>query len=583
MAVATALKSIDSLSGVDAKMAALERLEGLFDQAASQNERHKSNIALKRAVRIWRRGDIVRATQWALKAVEADDTNPKAFHLLAMGLERMGHVHKALVTYERAFQLDPADPELLVNLGLTAWNLKMTEGAAKLFELYIAACPDSPLGYNNLGSVLCDLGRPDEGIEILRAAIYRMPGEAILWNSLGTVLAEAGRADESLIFYQEAIRLQPSFARGYHNLGYAYQHLGKLEEALTNYGLALDHVTDPTERLEASHSRSICMIGAGKLEDGFREYEIRNNERFRAYTHHVIKAPYWNGEPVEGLKLLLVGEQGLGDEFMFANILPDVIRDLGPDGKLQIALDPRLIPLFQRSFPTAEVGSYEDRTLIDKDGNKALRFVPFADKDNVPDMWALMGSALGVYRKSLADFPHQQFLTPDPTRVDEFRARLAKLPGKKVGVCWRSMMLGAKRAKYFSDIEGWAPLLKTPGVSFINLQYGDCADELARAAERHGIHIHQMEGLDLRDDIDGAAALSAALDLVLSAPTVAAATAASVGTEVWFITAGRAWPQLGTEEYPWYAKTRVLWPGRFADWASLMPRVGAELANFAAR
>ncbi len=89
-------------------------------------------------------------------------------------------------------ELDPTDPELLVNLGLTAWNLKMTESAAKLFELYIAACPDSPLGYNNLGSVLCDLGRPEDGIEMLRAAIYRMPGEAILWNSLATVLAEAG-------------------------------------------------------------------------------------------------------------------------------------------------------------------------------------------------------------------------------------------------------------------------------------------------------------------------------------------------------------------------------------------------------
>ena len=583
MAAAAALKSIDTLSGVDAKMAALERLEQLFDQAAAQNERDKSNILLKRAVKIWRRGDIVGATQWALRAVEADDTNPKAFHLLAMGLERMGHVHKALVTYERAFQLDPADPELLVNLGLTAWNLKMTESAAKLFELYIAACPDSPLGYNNLGSVLCDLGRPDEGIEILRTAIYRMPTEAILWNSLGTVLAEAGRADESLIFYQEAIRLQPSFARGYHNLGYAYQHLGMLEDALANYDLALQHVTDPTEKLEARHSRSICMIGAGRLEDGFREYEIRNNERFRAYTHHMIKAPYWKGEPIEGLKLLLVGEQGLGDEFMFANILPDVIRDLGPDGKLQVAVDPRLVPLFQRSFPTAEIGSYEDRTLIDKDGNKALRFVPFADKGNEPDMWALMGSALGVYRKSLADFPHKPFLVPDAARVEEFRARLAKLPGKKVGVCWRSMMLGAKRAKYFSDIEGWAPLLKTPGVSFINLQYGDCAEELARAAEAHGIAIHQMEDLNLRDDIDGAAALSAALDLVLSAPTAAAATAASVGTEVWFITAGRAWPQLGADEYPWYAKTRVLWPEKFGDWARLMPRAAAELADFAAK
>lgn len=582
MAPAAALKTIDSLSGVDAKMAALERLENLFDQAAAEKQRHRSNVALRRAVKLWRQGRIADAAKWALKAVNQDDANPKAYHLLGMTLERMGHVHKALVTYERAFELDPADPELLVNLGLTAWNLKLTEGAAKLFELYIAACPDSPLGYNNLGSVLCDLGRPDDGIEMLRAAIYRMPGEAILWNSLATVLAEQGRAEESLIFYNEAIRLQPDYSRGYHNLGYAYQHLGRLEEALTHYDQALERVTDPGERMEGRHSRSICLIGAGQLDEGFREYEIRNHERFRAYVHHMVKAPRWNGEPAEGLKLLLVGEQGLGDEFMFANILPDVIDELGPDGKLQVAVDPRLVKLFQRSFPEAEIGSYEDRTLVDKDGNKALRFVPFTD-GNEPDMWAPMGSALGTYRKSVADFPHKPFLIPDAGRVAEFRARLKQLPGKKVGVCWRSMMLGAKRAKYFSDIDGWAPLLKTKGVSFINLQYGDCGEEIAGAASRHGIEIHRMEGLDLREDIDGAAALSAALDLVISAPTAAAATAASVGAEVWFLAAGRTWPQLGTDEYPWYAKTQVLSPERFGDWASLMPRVAAQLATFVGR
>jgi tetratricopeptide (TPR) repeat protein len=581
MAGAAALKPIDSLSGVGAKLQALERLEQLFDQAAAQRQRHRSNIALKRAVRTWRKGEIARSAQWALKAVQVDETNPKAYHLLAMGLERMGHLHKALVTYERAFELDPHDPELLINLGLTAWNLKMSESAAKLFRLYIAACPDSPLGYNNLGSVLCDLGEPDAGIELLRSAIYRMPGEAILWNSLATVLAEQGRAEESLVFYNEAVRLQPSFARGYHNLGYAYQHLGELEKALAHYDLALKYVLDPAERMEARHSRSICLIGAGRLEEGFREYEIRNHERFRAYVHHVIKAPRWNGEPIEGLKLLLVAEQGLGDEFMFANVLPDVIEDLGPDGKLQIAVDPRLVTLFRRSFPEAEVGSYEDRTLLDKDGNKALRFIPFAANGNEPDLWAPMGSALAPYRKFLVDFPRKSFLVPDARRVSEFCSRLAELPGKKIGVCWRSMMLGAKRAKYFSDIDAWSSVLKTPGISFINLQYGDCGEEITHAREKYGIVLHRIEDLDLRDDIDGTAALSSTLDLVLSAPTAAAAIAASVGTQVWFLTAGRSWPQLGSDEYPWYAKTRVLSPERFGDWASLMPRAAAELARFA--
>ena len=193
MATAAALKSIDSLTGVDARMEALDRLERLTDEAVAEIVRHKSNVLLKRGIKAWRRGEIVRAGQWALKSSEMDPSNAKAFHVLAMALDRMGHTHKSLVTYERAFELDPHDPELLINLGLTAWNLKFTEGAARMFQLYVTACPDSPLGYNNLGSVQYDLGSAEMAIETLRAAIYRMPGEAILWNSLATVLAEEGR------------------------------------------------------------------------------------------------------------------------------------------------------------------------------------------------------------------------------------------------------------------------------------------------------------------------------------------------------------------------------------------------------
>ncbi|HEY0267375.1 MAG TPA: tetratricopeptide repeat protein, partial [Rhizomicrobium sp.] len=435
----------------------------------------------------------------------------------------------------------------------------------------------------NLGGIQGDMGHPDMAIETLKDAIYRMPHESILWNSLATVLAEEGRADESIVFYNEAARLAPNFARAYHNLGYAYQHLSKMEEALLNYDRALELVVDPAERIETRHSRSICLIGLGKLEEGFREYEIRNNQRFRAYLHHMIDAPMWQGEPLDGRKLLLVGEQGLGDEIMFATILPDAQAAVGETGKLQICVDPRVVGLFQRSFPRAEVGGYDDRTLVDNDGNKALRLVPFAAKENKPDLWAPMGTALQYYRKSLADFPHKPFLAPDPVRVADFQDRLATLPGKKVGVCWRSMMLAAKRAKYFSPIDVWGPVLQTPGISFINLQYGDCAAELARAEEKFGVTIHRMEGLDLRNDIDGAAALSAALDLMLSAPTAAAHTAAAVGTETWFLSAGLGWPQLGTAEYPWHPNTRVFWPEKLSDWDAILPTFASELAVWAAK
>jgi len=582
MAQAAVAQGLDSLAGVSARNAALAKLEALEEELDAALCRRKSNSLVRRAIKVWRRGEIARAGQLALEATEADSSNAQAFHVLALALEKMGHQHKALVTFERAFQLDPHDPDLLLNLGLTAWNMKMREQAQNMFRRFIAANPTSPLGYNNLGMVQCELGDPATAIETLRSAIYQMPTEPILWNSLATVLAESSRADESIQFYKEAVRLDPQFSRPYHNLGYAYSHLGMLEDALAAYDGALERVTDPGERVEGLHSRSICLIGMGRLEEGWREYEIRRDPHFRAYVNQMVKAPCWNGENLDGKRILVIGEQGLGDELMFANAIPDLIHAVGVNGKVQIAVDPRLVPLFQRSFPAAEVGCYDDRKLINRDGNKELRFIPWALAHGEPDYQVLIGSLLQHFRNRLADFPKRAFLVPDPARVASYRQQLEALgSGPFVGICWRSMMVTGKRGKYYSALDEWGPILKTPGVTFINVQYGDCASELTRAQDMHGVKIHCIEGLDLKQDIEGAAALSAALDLVISAPTAAAATAGSVGTETWFLTAGRTWPQLGTEEFPWYRATKVLSPQKFADWISLMPTVAKSLESFA--
>ncbi len=583
MVQAAIAPGLESRAGAGAQEDAIARFEGT---SSFGSERHKqtSNAILRRAIKAWRGGDIARAARLALEATSVDEKNAQAYHVLAMCLERMGHLHKALVTYERSFQLDPDDADLFINLGLTAWSLKMTDGATDMFRRFIAVRPDSPLGYNNLGTILCELGDARTAIETLRAAILRMPHEAVLWNSLATVLAESGRADESVVFYEEAIRLAPDFARPWHNLGFAYVHLGQLDKALDAYENARARAVDPVEILEGTHSRSVCLMGMGRLEEGFRDYEIRNSPRFRSYLHHMVTAPAWNGEALAGKRLLVVGEQGLGDELMFSTILPDLIEAIGPEGRLQIAVDPRLVPMFQRSFPGAEVGPYEDRKLVGPEGSHEVRFIPWCAKERKPDYYATMGTPLQFFRTRIEDFPGHSIIMPDAARSHEFRKRLEAIgPGPYVGICWRSMMRDVKRQKYFSALDFWGPIFATPGVTFVNVQYGDCQDELARARAEHKVDIVSFEDLDLKMDIEGAAALSASLDLVLSAPTAAAAIAAGVGTEVWFLTAGRTWPQLGTDRFPWYAKTRVLSPERFGDWNALLPRAGAELAAFAQR
>jgi Tfp pilus assembly protein PilF len=573
-----AAPNLNTLSQMDDRYAALDKLEELSNELHTQKERKRSNRLMRLALKAWRQGRIEAAGRAAMRATEHDETNPKAYHLLGLYLERMGFVHKALVTYERAFQLDPENPDLMLNLGTLAYNMKEYEGAARMFSLYIAAHPSSPHGYNNLANTQSEQGKSDEAIETLRQALFLMPQEAILWNSLGIILVDSGRIDESFVFFSEAVRLEPQCGRYYHNLAHAFLHCGRLADGLECYEKALALGTDPADILEMKHSRAICLIGLGRLEEGFAAHEIRLNERFRTYAHHVVNAPYWKGEDAAGKKILIVGEQGLGDEILFANILPDLSREIGPGGKLMIAVDKRMIPLFQRSYPNALVDTYADRKWVDADGNKALRLIGFAEGANQPDYWALMGSPIGRYRKRVEDFPREAFLTPDPVRVAALRERLAAGgPGLKVGICWRSMLMTSNRAKFYSPLDLWGPVLTMPGVRIVNLQYGDCQEELARAEQMHGARIEIIEGLDLKDDIDGAAALAAAVDLVISAPTASAALAAAVGTETWFLTAEKAWVQLSTNEYPWYRKTRAFTPAKFGDWPDLLAKVAAAL------
>jgi len=558
---------------------ALAHVEAATQAMACIGARLRSNKLVNKALKSWKRGATPDAAKYALAATEADNNNAQAFQMLAIALNKLGHLHKALVTYEKAYALDPDDVDIVLNLGLTAWNLDMLEGAERMFRLYIEKKPEHPAGYNNLGSVLRDRGSLSEAIETLRGAIHRLPNEPMLWNTLATTLAEEGRAEESLVFYEEALRLDPKFARVWHNLGYAYAHLGRLEEALAAYDNAIALAPDAHEKLETKHSRSICLIGLGRLEEGFKEYEIRNAPEFRASLLHYTKAPLWRGEDLAGKRLLVVGEQGLGDELMFANILPDLATAVGAAGKLMIAVDPRLIPLFKRSFPDAEIGPYQDGKLE----GRTARVFQWARENGEPDFYVPIGTPLHLLRKSPRSFPRVPFLKSDPARTDEFRRRLSALgPGPYVGVCWRSMVLGAKRRKYFSAIEGWRPVLAQAGVNFVNLQYGDVREELGLAREKLGLTIHHFDDLNLKDDLDGGAALTAACDLVISAPTAAAAMAGALGKEVWFLVASRVWPQLGTDHYPWYANTRVFACEKFAEWDALMPRVADSVSYFAA-
>jgi tetratricopeptide (TPR) repeat protein len=578
-------EGVDVSGAVNAKQEFLKKLE-----KSSKSHRKDVQVAehqiqrdkfLVKSLKSYKRGDHKNAALRALDAANVDEGCSQAYHLLALALEGLGQLHKALQCYERALGLDPHDPDLYVNLGLVAWKLGMLEGAEKFFRICIAMRPDSASAYNNLGGVLRDKGENDEAVEVLRGAIYTMPNAAELWNSLGSVVMEQGQVNEALTFYGEALRLSPKYARVYHNKGYALNHTGPLDEALKNYDKALKLTSSPKDEIEIRHSRALCLLGMGRLDEGWNEWEARHNPQFRGSMLYAIDTPRWQGEDLAGKRLLIVGEQGLGDELMFATGYRELIDQIGANGQLIITCDTRLSSLFERSFPGALIGPYQNS----RHNGKGVRVVPWLNTVDPIDYFSPCGSTLRFVRNDIDAFPTEEpTLRADPDRIDVWRDRLADMNDKpKVGICWRSLVMSARRAKYFSPMEHWGPVLKNKDVQFVNLQYGECADDIADAKRLFDVDIHDFEDLDLKDALDENAALCGALDLVISAPTAAGALAGAVGTEVWLLAIGDVWPMLGTDRFPWFPNNHVIMPDTYSDWENLMAKVGDELAEFCSK
>jgi len=137
------------------------------------------------------------------------------------------------------------------------------------------------------------------------------------------------------------------------------------------------------------------------------------------------------------------------------------------------------------------------------------------------------------------------------------------------------------RLREFSPFQHWRPVLETPGVSFVNLQYGECAAELDQARQTMGIEIWQPPGIDLKNDLDDVAALTCALDLVIAPANATSNIAAACGAPTWFISTPVGWPRLGGDRYPWYPSARVFAPDRFGQWEAVMRQAADALRDLA--
>jgi tetratricopeptide (TPR) repeat protein len=515
----------------------------------------------------------------ALQALRIDERCARGWQVLAIAREQSGDLTGALQCLDAALKLEPNNDDLAYTIGHVAYRLGKPEIGEKLFRYFVARRPDSADGANNLACALRSQMRFGEAIEVIRTAINRAPHLPMLWNTLGSIVTEQGDMQKAVIFYDEAVRLDPTFARALYNRSTARRDLGDNHGALADCDTAIEYATVPYEIAVMRFAQALLQLSVGDLAQGWSTYQARFDALHPKVIFFATRRPLWTaGTDVAGKRLLVFGEQGLGDEIAFANALPDLVSEIGPNGQLILALEPRLVSLFQRSFPNALVGPHETGRADHYDVRRAT----FVDEEAQVDMWAPMGSLLEQYRRTVAAFPdHGGYLKADPGRVAHWRSELGQLPGAKVGLLWKSLLHDAERQRFYSPFDLWAETLATPGVTFVNMQYGDCTAELQAARERFGVEVWNPP-FDLKTDLDEVAALACALDLSIGPSNATTNIVGACGAPLWLVIPPGAWPRLGTDAYPWYPHAKVFTPPAMTQWGEAMAQVAAALrARFA--
>jgi tetratricopeptide (TPR) repeat protein len=446
------------------------------------------------------------------KAIKIKPDYAEAYFNMGIVLENKGELDAAMESYEQAIKIKPDYAEAYNNMGNARKDTGDLDTAIDNYKQVLKIKPDYEAACNNIGIILTDKGEFDAAIDSYKQAIKIKPDYAEAFNNMGNALENKGELDAAMESYKQAIKIKPDYAEAYSNMGNALKDKAELDAAIDSYKQAIK--IEP-EYAEAHQSLGLAFLNAGRLKEGLDEYEWRWKTAKRLSKKRHFSQPLWDGEKsLKGKKVLVWCEQGVGDTINWSSCLPLVASQAE---YCVLECQEKLVPLLARSFPNVEV----------KPENRSLD----SERDDF-DFHVPTGSLYRHFITEITQNPRPDaFLVPDPVRVKFWRERLNSLGnGPYVGISWKSSNMSPERLPNYASISDWSPILTIPSVTFINLQYKDFADDLAKIQNELGVTVHNFDDLDHYDNLLDVAALSAALDVVVSNKTTVPLITAGVGT-----------------------------------------------------
>jgi Flp pilus assembly protein TadD len=477
-------------------------------------------------------------------------------------LSAEGRHGEAIAQFEQALALKPDDPKVLFALGNTACRLGQAGLAEQFFRRVLAKDPCRVEAIVNLSNLLRLNGQFEAAIALLIPAVAREPKSPELQLTLGSAWRERGDLDRAKLHYQAALIARPDYAAALANLADLLCDEGQRDVARTLYGKAIK--AEPGNA-QARLNRAILHFLNGDLKDGWRDYAARMDVPGKVpAVANEQRLVAWSGENLKKKRLLVRSEQGVGDQILFASLIPDLAKRAATDGgSVVLECEPRLETLFTRSFPAVTV---KPAAL------KSVNGVPVADYGWLKSVGGvnaatLMGTLPRYLRARMEDFPKpHSFLVPDADETARWKNIVG--PGA-IGICWRSGKLGGHRSIGFAPLELWGGFLREVDAPVVCVQYDARPEEIAELERTSGKTIIVPQGIDQKNELDRAAALMAGLSLVISAPTAVACLSAAVGTRTLKLLYGQSWTAMGRDYEPFLPSCQCVTARQQGDWADV--------------
>jgi tetratricopeptide (TPR) repeat protein len=433
------------------------------------------------------------------------------------------------------------------------------EQALTHYQRALSLWPGHAPSHNNIGVIRQQRGELDAATNAYQKAIESNPQFGLAWYNLGNCLREDNRLKRAIECYRRAHALMPTDDETRLNLANSLKDVRQFEEALA----VLDEIpaTSP-HRPKAQLNRGMLHLLRGRFGSGWDDYEGRLQSESNG---RAIPSVRWDGAPLAGRSILVLSEQGIGDQVMFASCLPDLQEGARAS---YVECDPRLMPLFARSFPRV--------TAIAAAANPA----PLPTVDDC-DIVEYIGTLARFLRRRIEDFSQRVgYLQPDAMLVAKWRSSLTRFGrALTVGISWQGGKDIETRRRRSIPLDLWGPIFQVPGVRFVNIQYGWAASEARHVKNRFGIPLDDGSDCNALENLDEFAAKLAALDLILTVDNSTAHLAAALGKPVWTLlpfAADWRW-MLDRETTPWYPTMRLLRCRAADNWTEILQRTARLL------